>query len=593
MYDPRVKISDKGGDEHLVQWNSENVGWAKEAIENGQALKKSPFFDNNPRLKKGEIVFVYSDEEILEFSQCMDDIIYFVEKYCKLRTTTEEGTEIRNIKPFPYQRKQLLAFQDAILKKDYDRFIMLWSRQASKTTTTAMFMVWCLCFRVDFQIAILANKGATSKEVLDKVKDIFTELPFFLQPGVFYYNTSTIALDNGNKISCFPTTKDALNGRSINFLYIDEFAFTFDGDNNQQKEFLSQAMPVLNATRGIMAISSTPNGRDLFSEMYDKALRKENSFFPTTVKWYDVPGKTEEWAKKERADIGKEKFDVQYELQFDVECNRILNAETMKRLATYSHKFETSAFDLEPLDNKHFRFNGETNINFQNDFYIFSIDLAEGLGLEGDTDFTTIHGLELTHSINKKGIVEIFLKDNIIFECNTMGLADFSNLTADLVHLFEEDHVKLLIEYNTYGELFLEYLDKIEDEDKIVENESFLKFKRKIDSTKKIRGLRTNSAIKKIGVKSFIKLMEKSSIEVTDIDTIDQIKLFNKSKKGTYEASSGHDDLVTPLVNLAFALSLKDVTLTEFIEDYLDFHDVDYEDWQFSVDMSKIRNEYR
>ena len=63
--------------------------------------------------------------------------------------------------------------------------ILLSARQAGKTVTSALFMLHYICFNVDKNALVVANKFKTAKEVLDKAKKIFFELPYFIKPGIY------------------------------------------------------------------------------------------------------------------------------------------------------------------------------------------------------------------------------------------------------------------------------------------------------------------------------------------------------------------------------------------------------------------------
>ena len=43
-------------------------------------------------------------------------------------------------------------------------------------------------------------KGKTAAEILDKVKKIYLEVPYFLKPGIYKWNMGEIVLDNGCRI---------------------------------------------------------------------------------------------------------------------------------------------------------------------------------------------------------------------------------------------------------------------------------------------------------------------------------------------------------------------------------------------------------
>ena len=98
---------------------------------------------------------------------------------------------------------------------------------------------------------------------------------------------------------------------TANILYIDEFAFVGQGANKIefQKEFLANANPIISSQEdGQILISSTPNSKDYFYELFDGAMKETNAWKGQKVVWYQAEHLTESWAKKEIASIGLDKF---------------------------------------------------------------------------------------------------------------------------------------------------------------------------------------------------------------------------------------------------------------------------------------------
>ena len=60
------------------------------------------------------------------------------------------------------------------------------------TTTSAIFMLWYVLFNVDKNALVLGNKFKTAKEILDKIKNIFYYLPYYLKPGIRKWNEAEI-----------------------------------------------------------------------------------------------------------------------------------------------------------------------------------------------------------------------------------------------------------------------------------------------------------------------------------------------------------------------------------------------------------------
>ena len=102
--------------------------------------------------------------------------------------------------------------------------IMLSCRQAAKTTTSAIFMLWYTLFNTDKNSLVVGNKRKTAIEILDKTKKIFIELPFFLRPGVYKWNESEPAFDNGCRIMAEATTINSGISFTFHCILSDEFA---------------------------------------------------------------------------------------------------------------------------------------------------------------------------------------------------------------------------------------------------------------------------------------------------------------------------------------------------------------------------------
>lgn len=580
-----------------VVWTTENVGIAINNIKNGRKTY-SPFYEKNPSRRAADVVFRPSPKEMDEYFECMMDLHYFAEEHCKLKNNGVVG----GIKLRDYQDEQLRLF----LNEPKKRHIMLWSRQAAKTTTSCIFILWNMTFKNDKLCAILGNKLDTSKEVLNKIKEIYENLPFHLQAGIIGWNEKTLAFDNKSIMLARPCTKDALNGLTVFILYIDEFAFCFDGDKKAQEEFLSQAQPTLAAAGkdSILIITSTPNGKDLFHKLYDRAVKGLNSYTPTKVYWWQIPNRDEEWAKTWISDIGLEKFKIQFELSFDASMDKLLDSATMLKLDKSISEFYDSRkkFEFGFLENysmgddsNAFRISKdfmESESDIKKDYYITTSDLAEGLG--GESDATTAHAFKIQHKM-VKGIPYIYFKQEMVYESNKHSLHSFSKFMCHLhCDILEQENTRYLFEANKYGDHHRLQILNIGDEDfdRELYSETFFKFRRSVDSTRTSIGLLTNRAIKPLAVEGFKKAMENNLYEITDKETIEQIKNFQRDKKGNYQAEVGHDDLVTPIINMSWLVSLNPNSLREVIEEYLESINIESEEYKMMANLDDSDSRY-
>jgi len=106
-----------------IVWSTKQINDLLLALDQGYRPKvKMPFYEGKQFLRKGNIVFEYTDEEIQELARCASDIIYFAEKYAVVMT--DDG--VMRVKLREYQKRMLRNFQN-------ERFnIVLASRQMGK-----------------------------------------------------------------------------------------------------------------------------------------------------------------------------------------------------------------------------------------------------------------------------------------------------------------------------------------------------------------------------------------------------------------------------------------------------------------------------
>ena len=151
-----VWIPKESGDVQSVKlvWSTKNVNDYILAIDKGyKPAISSPFYEGKQHLRKGNLVFEYTDDEIKEIARCANDIVYFAEKYAVVMT--DEG--IQRVKLREYQKQMLRNLQN-------ERFnIVLASRQMGKTVTASIFNAWFIVFNYDKNTLLLANKADSTK----------------------------------------------------------------------------------------------------------------------------------------------------------------------------------------------------------------------------------------------------------------------------------------------------------------------------------------------------------------------------------------------------------------------------------------------
>lgn len=141
-FDP-VKEDVDGKKAKSIIWSTKSLELAMKGLEQGRKLVANPFYENNIKLLKGDLVFQRTPEEIEEWKTCRNDIIYWATEYAKLMTP--EG--IKNVKLRDYQERYLRHVSDNQLS------IMLSCRQAGK----------CLIFNELVKIRIDFKKNSVKR----------------------------------------------------------------------------------------------------------------------------------------------------------------------------------------------------------------------------------------------------------------------------------------------------------------------------------------------------------------------------------------------------------------------------------------------
>jgi hypothetical protein len=263
------------------------VDESSDKINDGIVIKRyqNPWLKSEVGLRRAGVSFRMSPEEQEEYIKCALDVHYFTEQYCKVKT--EDGS-VGQIKLREYQKEILDNFVNS-------RFnILMASRQVGKTISASIFMLHTILFSNDKNIMIVANKGDTAVEIVDKIKSIYSLLPFFLKPGIKTWNQKSLTFENGCRIKTSARSKTPAIGFTIDVLYLDEFAHI---PSNIIEPYYTAAYPTVSAVQNSkIIITSTPNGMNLFHKLLTDAERPDgdplkNNYKPMRVYWHQVPGR--------------------------------------------------------------------------------------------------------------------------------------------------------------------------------------------------------------------------------------------------------------------------------------------------------------
>jgi len=532
-------------------WSTEKVDQLNyDAEENGMDYKDvdNPYHENDPELRKGQILFEYTEWELEEMRKCAENVVYFANKYCKVMT--DDGIQKINLRD--YQVQILDQYQT------HRKNIFVSPRQSGKTITSSIFLLWYLLFNFEKNAMIMANIGDTAAELMDKIKVIMKGLPFFLKPGLIVYNVMTMKFDNGCRIMAKTTTKTSSIGYTIHMLYMDEFAHINPNFINQ---FFKSVYPTISSSQiARVIITSTPNGMNKFWELYKGAIEGENEFNPIRVEWWQIPNRDEEWKRKEIAALGSEEdFNQEYGCQFLSSSRLLLDSYTLKRLKNSEEQFifhELSPFENSPIDYSnliwHPKFDPTSIFEKDGQRFYVSIDTASGGG--GDYSVANIFKVAPMPSnvIKNKKFFEdesdfFCLLQVGIFRSNIIEIDEFKVLLEILIGgVLGVDNTRIVLELNYKGEILM---------DKLLDCEEF--FDEMFVYTKHSEA----SSRLKPGIKLTVKNKEKfcydlkintrsSKIIPCSKNGIHELANFGINPNGSFSSQIGKDDEAMTLVNI-------------------------------------------
>ena len=453
----------------------------------------------NPNVKRDGIVTQWTQEEILEYKRCMDDPVHFARRYCKV-ISLDKG--LVDFDLYPYQEKMFDHFNT-------HRFnIVLACRQSGKSISSVAYILWFALFHSEKTVAILANKGATAREMLARITLMLENLPFFLQPGTKALNKGSLEFSNNSKIIAAATSGNSIRGLSINLLFLDEFAFV-----EHDAQFFTSTYPVISSGKDTkVIITSTANGiGNVFHKIWEGAMQKTNNFNPFRVDWWDVPGRDDKWKEETIANTSRLQFDQEFGNTFFGTGDTLINAETLMNLrAKPPIQVKGDAFIYEEAQKKH--------------EYVILVDVAKGRG----QDYSTFNVIDISTRPFKQVAV---YRNNLISPI----------LFPDFIYKFAKayNNAYVVVESNDAGQVVCNGL-YYEMEYENLHTESAVKANG--------LGIEMTRKVKRIGCSSFKDLLENNKLEINDEQTILEISTF-EAKGQSYEASSGnHDDLVMNFV---------------------------------------------
>ena len=483
-------------------------------------------YHGNPNLKPLAYQHDFTKEEIKEYMKCKEDPVYFIENYVKI-ITLDQG--LQPFKLYDCQKEKV----DVIMNNR--RVVLMEGRQQGKTVTAAACILHYTIFEEDKTVAIMANKSAAAREVLNRYQIMYENLPLWMQQDVRVWNKGDVELENNSKVLTAATTAAAIRGKSVNWLYIDEAAII---PNNVADEFFTSVYPTISAgeTTKIL-LTSTPLGYNHFWKFWNEAEKKTNGFEHMFIPYYEIPGRDEKWLEEQKQLLGEVKFNQEVMCEFLGSTNTLINSQTIGRLSSKTPEFQNNGLDIyENPEEGH--------------YYAIACDTARGIG----GDYSAFVVVDITDMPYK--VVAKYRKNDIA-----------PMLYPDVIGKVGRDYNNafILVEVNDIGQQVAEILHQEVEYENILSTvtEQQRQYVSPGFGKATKHGVTTSKQVKRQGCFTFKSLLEEQKLLIFDEHIIHEISTFIE-KGNTYQADEGyHDDLVMCMVLFGWLTSqnfFKDMT---------------------------------
>ena len=476
-------------------------------------MSQNEIYLGNPNLKRANVAQSFNDEQVAEFIKCSKDPVYFIKNYIQIISLD------RGLIPF-----ELYDFQESMVERFHaNRFnIAKLPRQSGKSTVVTAYLLWYIIFNDNVNVAILANKAATAREMLQRLQLSYENLPNWLQQGVVNWNRGSLELENGSKIMAASTSASAVRGMSFNIIFLDEFAFI---PTHIADEFFSSVYPTISSCKSTkVIIISTPKGMNMFYKLWHDAEKGKNEYTTTEVHWSEVPGRDAAWKEQTIRNTSEEQFNQEFECEFLGSVNTLITSSKLKTLVYDDPLKSSQGLDVfEEPKPEH--------------TYVCTVDVARGITKDYSAfcvfDTTTIPYKLVAKYRNNK--IKPLLFPNIIHQVVT-----------------SYNHAYTLIEVNDIGGQVADIMQFDLEYDNLLMSSMRGRAGQVVGqgfSGSKVQlGVKMSTTVKKTGCANMKQLIEDDKLVFNDYDIIAELTTFIQ-KGQAWEAEEGcNDDLSMCLV---------------------------------------------
>ena len=472
----------------------------------------------NPNLKKTNTPVEFTKEIIIEYGKCAEDPLYFIKNYVQI-VSLDHG-----LVPF-----EMYGFQEGMVSTMHDNRFSIFKlpRQSGKSTIIISYLLHYALFNPNVNIAVLANKSITARDILSRLQLAYENLPKWMQQGIIAWNKGNIELENGSKIIAAATSSSAIRGGSYNIIFLDEFAFV---PSNVAEQFFASVYPTITSGQNTkVIIVSTPHGMNMFYKIWVDAQERRNDYVATEVHWSEVPGRDEEWKKETIRNTSESQFNAEFECEFLGSIDTLISAHRLKTLV-YRNPIQSNAgLDIYVRPEK-------------DNVYMITADVSRGTA----NDYSAFVVFDVT---------EIPYKMVAKFRDNEIKPLLFPTKIHEVAKAYNQAYV--MVEVNDIGEQVANALQFDLEYDNLVmasmRGRAGQILGAGFSGGRAQLGVRTTKAVKKIGCSNLKQLIEDNKLIIEDYDAVNELSTFIV-RGSSYQADDGcNDDLVACMFMFAWA----------------------------------------
>ena len=534
----------------------------RETMEGLNSPKITDLIDKNIN-KSNKHIFT-AQNMVMEIMKCRMSALYFIENYISVPVAGGR-VSMKESEQWNATDKYKIIID---LFQQHDAVLYMSSRQSGKTTTSAMYLLWCMIFFPKLQVSYLTLDKNRAIDMISRMKEMMDSLPKWLQvkPKSNAERMSYYELSNGSKITASfvsgSNDPDKVGrGLSSPIVFIDETAFI-----NHAQIVWGALQPSVSAAKifakkngypnGVI-FTSTPQGAGdnffynvyqnsvKFDDIYDYENKKlhdnyqqefskpeKNSFISVVLHWSEF--RSQEWYDLQRKELNfdQRKISQELDLSFLGSNSCVFSDEIIAQLIpkkrfskiTLPYGCELNLFDEIDTNEK----------------YYLGVDTAMSAG--SGSDYSAII---LARASDGKPVGEWHGRFAVVKRFAQVVKATVKSLK--IIYGLGSDNLNVVIERNSIGK---ETVEELIYDDSNFDYEEYL-FYETTEQGEKVPGLYTSNS-GKMGQgkrdKMFNMLMtyvNEKAFTISGPLLMDELRNLEQKVNGRIEASRNqHDDVV-------------------------------------------------